>query len=129
MERTNFEREDAPSFVDVLCNVTGEFAYPNWKQCSENVYCGDPPSIDHVNGTRKWIDGSSEGEDVYDTSIQYICVNGSQFDLGGADVGEKPKRTLRCRWKQKWHPFLQYVFPGMRGCSLILLCLMKVVQV
>ena len=105
MEGTGNEKEDAISFVDILCNVNGEFVYPNeWKQCSENVYCGDPPSIDHANGTRTWID-SSEGEDVYGTQIHYSCVNGSQFDTNSDTVGDKLNRSIRCRWNKKWHPY------------------------
>ena len=103
LERLSEMKEDTPSFIDVTCSNTGEFDYPNWEQCSEITYCGEPLAASS-NGTRQWMIGE-EPDDVYGTTILYGCVNGSKFDIDDDAIGDYAHLNVYCRWNKQWLPW------------------------
>ena len=104
IENETDTKDQASTNSIVKCGSEGLLLYPDpWPQCSETVYCGDPPEPSE-NGTRIWQNGI-EGQDSYDTNIRYGCVDGSQFDTNKDLVGDSITLDIVCQWRKEWSPW------------------------
>ena len=90
------------SSLTVTCLAeSGEYNTPvvgggSWPNCTSTVLCDDPPSAP-LNGSSSW-----EGERSYNSSVSYLCQDGSQFDTDGDGTGDTVSVSVRCQWSKVW---------------------------
>ena len=116
LDREEFELEPTLKELPVTCLSTGEYDSPVlhsklWPNCTETVNCGQPPTKP-VNGmingklgytgSRAWLYDSATLQETYNTSVEYHCANGSQFNT---ESGNRTHIQTRCRWNKKWSPY------------------------
>ena len=111
----NDEVDPTVTELKVKCLNTGEYESPAvldvpWPNCTETTQCGKPPakpSNGSVNGNFgfdgaiSWLWGSADLADSYNTSVEYKCAPGSQFE-----ISSEHSRTIRnrCQWNKEWSP-------------------------
>ena len=44
-------------------------------------------------------------QDTYNSTIQYFCKNGSQFDTDSVEGGDAISVEIRCQWNKDWFPY------------------------
>ena len=115
---TFFENDEVDPTVTELkvkCLSTGEYESPPvlneaWPNCTETVRCGQPPEkptngfvngVPGFDGEIQWLSPANGLEDTYNTSVEYKCAKGSQFEVNG-----QHSRTIRnrCQWNKAWAP-------------------------
>ena len=115
---TFFENDEVDPTVTELkvkCLSTGEYESPPvlneaWPNCTETVRCGQPPKkptngfvngVPGFDGEIQWLSPANNLEDTYNTSVEYKCAKGSQFEVNG-----QHSRTIRnrCQWNKAWAP-------------------------
>ncbi len=70
LENSTRTKLEADQEISVKCGEDGYFQYPEqWPQCSDDVYCGDPPFAPNF-GYQVWMIGHAESEN-YTTEIYY----------------------------------------------------------
>ena len=83
---------------------SGEYNTPvrqgtTWPNCTSTVLCDDPPQPP-LNGTSSWT-----SERTYDTTVSYLCEDGSQFDTDSDGVGDTVSVSVRCQWNKQWSSY------------------------
>ena len=106
--------------IEVTCkNTLGVYLTPvalggSWPNCTLTVNCGSPPgkptggfvnAEPGFDGSATWLNGASTGQETYNTSIEYACAEGSQFDTNGTKEGNKWTLRTRCQWDKSWSPY------------------------
>ena len=51
------------------------------------------------------MNGAQTGQDTYNTTVEYACAEGSQFDMNGTKEGHKLTLRTRCQWDKSWSPY------------------------
>ena len=111
----NDEVDPTVTELKVKCLSTGEYESPPvlsepWPNCTETVRCGQPPAkptngivngVSGYDGEIEWLSPATDLDDTYDTSVEYKCATGSQFEQNG-----QHSRTIRnrCQWNKAWAP-------------------------
>ena len=102
--------------LDVECLPSGTYSTPlvqgrAWPNCTQTVRCGPPPSHptngmvngrEGHDGSIAWMYGAPEDSDTYNTTVEYSCTNGSQFDTNGDGQGNSATIQSRCQWDKSW---------------------------
>ena len=116
LDRNNFEIDPTQKILLVACLNNGEYESPvvmskRWPNCTETVNCGQPPEkpINGMingelgqDGSIVWLYGRESLQETYNTSVEYRCANGSQFDT---ESGSQTSIQARCQWNKKWSPY------------------------
>ena len=105
VENDTYHKEEASNVSVVHCASDGHLKYPDpWPQCSEDIFCGEPPLPPTQGGSRFWVVGD-EGDDSYNSYVSYRCLNGSEFDTDGDGAGDTIEISISCRWNKTWDPW------------------------
>ena len=109
------EVEPTIDSIEVECKgPEGTYKTPStWPNCTQTINCGLPPAkpsdgwinaVPGFNGSVTWLFGALNGSNTYNTTVEYKCAEGSQFDTDSDGVGDTVALTARCRWDKQWSP-------------------------
>ena len=110
------ELDPTQESLEVECLQTGTYNTPPvqskvWPNCTETVLCGPPPphpingvvnGIEGFEGSIKWLHGAERDSNTYNTTVEYACANGSQFDTNDDGRGDVATLQSRCQWDKTW---------------------------
>ena len=111
------ERDPTQDTLDVECLTNGTYNTPlvqgktSWPNCTQTVRCGPPPlhptngmvnGREGYDGSITWMYGAAKDSDTYNTTVEYTCANGSQFDTDGDGQGNSGAIQSRCQWDKTW---------------------------
>ena len=91
--------EPGESEVGVPCLNSGEYSTPPsqgrlWPNCTPTVFCPTPPPAP-VNGSVTWRPPAEEEQRTFNTSLDYHCEDGQQFDTDNDGAGDELSVNIR----------------------------------
>ena len=100
-------KEEADDGTTITCSANGTFLVAaDWPPvCVNHTVCEAPPERDDMLVVNTTMFEESWGENSYNSSVTYTCINGSLFDVDGDEVGETQFITLECLWSKTWSPW------------------------
>ena len=91
--------EPGEASLDVPCLSVGEYNTPPrqgrlWPNCTSTVLCPPPPPPP-VNGSRAWVLPAQEDQQTFNTSLEFRCEDGQQFDTDNDGLGDQLTFNIR----------------------------------
>ena len=111
---TDYQSE-ASQWVQVMCNETGGFNYPDpWPTCEITINCTDPGITDYLLASEY---DPLRTNHTYKAKIKYNCKDKRKYTKVG-DLGTlEPHIISQCKWRKKYDILAESIICEIHHCA------------